>query len=331
MKKALSLIHKLKDKVVYLQGDFKIVGYRSGHNEMNFFRYILDGMYSLDQEEKRLRAQAVIDKNQQQSGSLVTTPTNLSQPAAPSVPTTIQGNNGFVQTLQGGDNSTVSNISSRGYLNDKDTDWEPWNGVTAPDGWYFDGWMTFVCMGPTTDCEEVLLKMSGYNNETSNGRANQQEMTNKRESFERGSGGPGRGMNLQTKVGLAAVAQGEDDADMRDNDRELASITQQLSSYQQMMTMYFKLCTSDANPVMRADYLHKAQAYEKKVLSLNADLQRIATRKRKKNPIVWQVLDHGAKALGVHSEVDSSKGPSGNSSNTSTSLETEQNSQDTSV
>ena len=125
MKKALSLIPKLKDKVVYLQGDFKIVGYRSGHNEMNFFRYILDGMYSLDQEEKRLRAQAVIDKNQQQSGSLVTTPTNLSQPAAPAVPTTIQGNNGFVQTLQGGDNSTVSNISSRGYLNDKDTDWEP--------------------------------------------------------------------------------------------------------------------------------------------------------------------------------------------------------------
>ena len=98
-----------------------------------------------------------------------------------------------------------------------------------------------------------------------------------------------------------------------------------------MMTMYFKLCTSDTNPVTRADYLQKAQAYEKKVLSLNADLQRIATRKRKKNPIVWQVLDHGAKALGVHSEVDSSKGPSGNSSNTSTSLETEQNSQDTSV
>ena len=93
-------------------------------------------------------------------------------------------------------------------------------------------------MGPTTDCEEVLLKMSWYNNETSNGRANQREMTNKRESFERGSGGPGCGMNLQTKVGLAAVAQGEDNADMRDNDRELASITQQLSSYQQMITIY---------------------------------------------------------------------------------------------
>lgn len=52
VKKALSLISKLKGKLVHLQVDFKFVGYCSGHNEMNFFRYILDGMYALDQEEK---------------------------------------------------------------------------------------------------------------------------------------------------------------------------------------------------------------------------------------------------------------------------------------
>ena len=35
-----------------------MVGYLSGHNESTFFWYILDGMYALDCEEKRLKSQA---------------------------------------------------------------------------------------------------------------------------------------------------------------------------------------------------------------------------------------------------------------------------------
>ena len=52
--------------------------------------------------------------------------------------------------------------NSRGYLNDKDNDWDLWKGVRAPEDWSFFGWMTFVCLGPTSSCPHVLPKMCGH-------------------------------------------------------------------------------------------------------------------------------------------------------------------------
>ena len=46
-KKALTLLPKLKGKIVNMDEDSKVVGYLSGHNESTFFCYILDGMYAM--------------------------------------------------------------------------------------------------------------------------------------------------------------------------------------------------------------------------------------------------------------------------------------------
>jgi hypothetical protein len=55
IKKALSLVNKLDGKIANLEGD-QFAGYTSGHNERNFFRYVLDGMFVFELEEKRLAA-----------------------------------------------------------------------------------------------------------------------------------------------------------------------------------------------------------------------------------------------------------------------------------
>ena len=105
-------------------------------------------------------------------------------------------------------------------------DWEPFGGVCAPDGWYFKGHMVFYCLGPTTALFSVLLKQGGSadnedgdtTTEKQAGRKEQRKKQKKKESFEREVGGSGRGMSVEMKVRAAALAQGEDEADMRDID-----------------------------------------------------------------------------------------------------------------
>ena len=48
VKKALTLLPKLKGKVINLDEDSKVVGYLSGHNKSTFVCYILDGMYAME-------------------------------------------------------------------------------------------------------------------------------------------------------------------------------------------------------------------------------------------------------------------------------------------
>ena len=56
VKKALTLLPKLKGKIVNLDEECKVVGYLSGHNKSTFSRYILDGMYAMECEEQKVRS-----------------------------------------------------------------------------------------------------------------------------------------------------------------------------------------------------------------------------------------------------------------------------------
>ena len=140
--------------------------------------------------------------------------------------------------------------------------------------------MAFVCLGPTSSCQEVLFKMSGHKasgekHDKSNSRSNQHDET---QALKRAAAGGGdRGVSLQTKISLAAVAKGEDDADIRDQDRALAVITSQISSHKELMMMYSGFATAESNPTMKASHIVHAQAYEKKILELTKSLSAIAS------------------------------------------------------
>ena len=55
VKKALSLVPKIKGHLGVEIKDGKIVGFASGFNELTFFQFILDGMYALESEEESIR------------------------------------------------------------------------------------------------------------------------------------------------------------------------------------------------------------------------------------------------------------------------------------
>ena len=68
---------------------------------------------------------------------------------------------------------------------------------------------------------------------------------------------------------------------------------------QGLMSTYSTLAstTSDQNQI--TIYMAKVVDYESQVVDLNKDLADLSTRKRKRNPIVEEVLAHGARSMGI--------------------------------
>ena len=89
-----------------------------------------------------------------------------------------------------------------------------------------------------------------------------------------------RGLSLQTKIGLAAVAQGKNDADMRDRDHELAVVILSIAATKELLTMYISFASGESDPVAKADHVAHAKEYEQDILKLKKKLSDIASRKR---------------------------------------------------
>ena len=142
-------------------------------------------------------------------------------------------------------------------------------------------------------------KARGEKRDKSNAMAHKQNSTKLSEHRARDAGGRERGISLQTKVSLAVVAQGEDDANMHDRYQELAVVTSQISSHKEIMLMYSGFATSSFDPLAKDGYMEKSLTNEEMILELTKKLGDIATRKRKRDPIVLKVLDHATKSLGL--------------------------------
>ena len=117
--------------------------------------------------------------------------------------------------------------------------------------------------------------------DTRAGRSQQHVKTRKREALKRAADTSGeRGLSLQTKVGLAAVAQGEDDVDMRDRDHKLAVVISTIAATKELLTMYISFASGESDHVAKADHIARAKEYEQDILKLKKKLSDIASRKR---------------------------------------------------
>ena len=106
-------------------------------------------------------------------------------------------------------------------------------------------------------------------------------------------------MNLETQVNVAAVAQGEDDADMRQQDRELVTITQRIDVAKTLMGFNMEQAAATTNQTMKDVFMNKANVYATSIEELSEDLMKIGATKRKKNEIVATVLEHAAVSMGI--------------------------------
>ena len=415
-KKAIALIPKLSGKLVDVDQNFKVRGYVSGHNDAQFFQYILDGMFYTENREEndKLREKALTAKSvassssSSRAGSRVPPPIAIDRTGSDESGTsaaenaraktsgtgkkttgtdTSRAGNDFSGTdtsvtdndddeggasavenaraktsdpgnetagtdtsgteidFSGSDTSTTGNddvaaaedrtaeerasadavapvdadcsgslFSSDneevdaptvkiGYLGCNDLDWDPWDGVRAPQGWQFPGYLAFVMLGPTTDYFSLLLKRGGDDDESmtdkhAGGRVAQRKKKRLREQSERLTGGPSRGMSIETKVHIAAVAQAEDEANTRQLERNLASITQEIVSYRTMMEIKMQLLPH-MEGAMKHALLNEVNVLMKKVENLAGELAKLRKAQRQENVIVSTVLGHAVETMGV--------------------------------
>ena len=165
----------------------------------------------------------------------------------------------------------------QGYLNCSDKDWDLFNGIRATENWTFKGFMMFVAFGPTSNYMSILLKMGGDKDKPpeekqAGGREAMRKKQKTREALEQSTGGFSRGMSMDTKVNIAAVAQAEDEANMRMQDRDFAVLTQQLSAVRSMAEMNIQMANM-TDGAAKQGYL---------------TLPRRPARKSRRSPLSWR-------------------------------------------
>ena len=99
----------------------------------------------------------------------------------------------------------------------------------------------FAILDPNSDCNDALLKMRGFAQKNAvaptTHKAVRSTMT-ELPSCKHDTGGPDHILSIQTKVSLALIAQGKDNMDMWDQDKEIMMLTTRTSTAQQLMEVY---------------------------------------------------------------------------------------------
>ena len=311
----------------------------SGHKMWQFFQYILDGMYHMEQESLNEKKKAKSIKKQKlarngsssslqsfRASSVASTPNSsrISTPIAELFPSEhnptllppvgLPVDDTTVDLFGDTETDDCICVSSppTGYLGNPNCDWEPFDGVRAPPDWFFNGFLSFICFGPASSFYDVSLKIGGNLKTDRNaakdqptGRAALRKEMRTKQAHKRDAGGPDRGLPMHTKVHVAAVAQGEDDADQRHQDRRFAILSQSIGSMKSLMNFKLELMKWEPDLLLKSKYGREADLYAKKIEKLASELTTLGSHERKKNKIVAHVLDHAKKLMGLTKAVES--------------------------
>lgn len=185
-----------------------------------------------------------------------------------------------------------------GYLGDRDNDWDPWKGHRAAPGWVPKHWATIVLFGPSSEYFSLIAQCGdGNQDKEESSRKTHRKKDADRKQASRDMGGPDRGMSIQVKTNVAALAQNEDAADQREIDREFATITQLISIKQREMDLKMKM--AENLPDKAVSLYAEINVLSVEVRSLSKRLDKVGTAKRERNPIVHEVLGHARTSLGL--------------------------------
>ena len=125
LKKAISLVPKLETHVVLIDKSYAVIGYASGKNEDIFLGYIDDGMYAMKLREgpgRLLQSESNDDDIDEDEGTDEVMP---------------EVNREAIHT----------------------PDWDPFDGIHAPNGFVFVGKVAFIAFGPSSKYFDPILRM----------------------------------------------------------------------------------------------------------------------------------------------------------------------------
>ena len=153
---------------------------------------------------------------------------------APYVYIQIEEEGGFDDDVDmGKDGDDDDDDADDGGVHEFVTTWDPLdpNGDVAPEGWFFPGFMAFVCFGPSSRYFALLLQMGGIEKQQAVGRNQLRKQQKEREAVSRRKEGTQRGIakDQQMRDARAVVPRHEIVSEMRHEnmmrERELRVIT----------------------------------------------------------------------------------------------------------
>jgi hypothetical protein len=186
---------------------------------------------------------------------------------------------------------------------DSDREMDAFGHVIAPDGYCYVGKLVFICFGPTSKYFAGTLAMGGQSDRTAEekkqgSRKEQRKVTTDRNNMDR-EVGLDRGLNMQSKMQCALMAQNEDDADQRHRDMRMLMLSKQIESTERLVELKLKTSERMILGGSEAQVNFTIQLLMEKLERFSGELETMMQEKRKTNPIVGNVLTVVAKAMGL--------------------------------
>jgi len=116
--------------------------------------------------------------------------------------------------------------------------------VIAPEGYFYMGKLVFICFGPNSKYFAVTLAMGGQSDRTAEekkqgSRKEQRKVTTDHNNMDR-EVGLDRGLNMQSKLQCALMAQNEDNAEQRHRDMRMLMLSKQIESTKRLVELKLK-------------------------------------------------------------------------------------------
>ena len=129
-------------------------------------------------------------------------------------------------------------------------------------------------------------------------RKEQRKVTTDRNNMDR-EVGLDRGLNMQSKMQCALMAQNEDDAEQRHRDMRMLMLTKQIESTKRLVELKLKTSARMSLGGLEAQVNFVINLLMEKLVGLHGVLETMTEETRTTNPIVGNVLSMAAKAMGL--------------------------------
>lgn len=273
LKKSLKVVEALSPHIVQVHPkNLRVLSFSSGQNMTSFMQKVNDGMFAIDQNDNCLRS-----KNKMVSESA---------------------------TTKDADNGTG--------IDGEVTDWDPFSGVVAKEGWTFHGYISFRVVGPvaafgTADAKEFYCPLLQQAVEEMNrderkrmGRSALRTEAETNANANRSSAKAqqlGNIMSLQTQCDIATIALGQAEAQQRVLDRNLLSMSKQIDTKKLDINIVLGLLSGCDDPEEVKNLRAELYNLRRDIKTMDEELKLSRTQAISKNDIVDKLLSNATTAM----------------------------------
>jgi hypothetical protein len=280
-KKAMTLVPRLAPKMIQIDRSKYIVGYSSGINYSSFLQSINNGMYIMEKDAGFIRS-------------------------------------GNKQSKKNDDDVDDDNsIQMMDVVRDA-ADWDPFEGVEAPDSFMFLGFIAFAVIGPGAhDAAHFspLLRANVKDDMTKEERKEMSRSTLRSNNLKSGvaerQSRQSNEMNMQTKCDIATIALAKAESEERAEDRNFLALNTEVDAKRLEIDLIGKLLTGCDDDEELQELRSSLRILRTEIRQLTSEIAAWKTRAAAPNTIVNNLLYNAETMMGIKPTIDKAASTNG--------------------